>query len=205
MNVKSFVFRFIVGTLAFSLSIGVYFIWQKLTIKTVAQSTSLVKPVIQISETKSVVESLDSLPSTNIEVSTEKVESEEYPFYPDGEFYTNTNLTKEFIDFRYIEVEANDWEKASEENDYKPLPIIPKGFLLTNKKFKFIKINLGNRLISFKTETRNGISYKFIGEYPNNKNLNTEDEWIELKGTLTKYKNSKKVASQKMKLYVPGC
>ncbi len=205
MKTKTFLFRFLIGFSAFSLGIGFFFVWQKVNVKTIAQSqTSLESSEKQTQETH-LVETIDSLPSPNFDIPTEKDELRKYPFYPDGEFYPDGVLSEEFSDFNSFSIEANNWENASEENNYQPEAIVPKGFLLTNKKFEFEKINIGNRLVSFETEIKNGISYKFIGEYPNNENLNPEDEWVELKGTLTKYKNGKKSISQKMTFYVPGC
>lgn len=205
MKAKTFLFQFFIGFSAFSLGVGIFFVWQKINVKTIAQSQTPYQLLEKPDRVTNKVETIDSIPPTNSDIPTEIDEAEKAPFYPDGEFYPEGALSEEFSDFNYFSIGAFNWENATEENNYQPTAIIPTGFLLTSKEFKFEKISIGNRLVSFETETKNGISYSFTGEYPNNENLTPEDEWIELKGTLTKFKNGKKLADQKMTFYVPGC
>lgn len=198
MKTKVYFFRLIIGLSAFVLSVVIYFIWQGFPAKSVTAIPSVVKPVAESSPV------FVPLPPPETTVAVENNEEPADEFYPDGEFYPQDDLPKAFKDIEVLEIEANDWSDYGENNNYKPKPILAKGLLHTKTEFKFTKISINNRLISFETTSVKGIKYTFVGEYPKNAE-NSEDDGVDLKGVLRKFKDGKEIAKSKMGFYVSGC
>jgi hypothetical protein len=192
MKVKKYLFRLVVGLLALALGLGVYWIFEYLQRYNEEIDLCLVPSErIQLADYSPIFEKQESLVNP-------KVEETPNEFYPDGEFYQEDKLTGEFKDFIHFEVTTEDWTNATEKNDYQPKPIIPKGLLQARKKYKFVKISAANWMLSFETEKIDGINYSFTGNYL--KNSTEKENWIDLKGTLIKYKHGKKIAQMKLGL-----
>lgn len=132
---------------------------------------------------------------------TETEDKSAYEFDAEGEYYLIGDLPEGFKDFDTLGIETRNYENVSEENDWKGVPIPPEGFVLTKKKFKFVRINIANREISFETESKKGISYKFTGKFIDAEEIKFDDysEYIVLKGRLTKLRDGKKIAESEVK------
>jgi hypothetical protein len=128
-------------------------------------------------------------------------------FSPDGDYYIIGALPKGFRDVEFLNIATKNYDNASEENNYEGVPIPPEGHILTEKKFDFDSINIDGKKISFETETKKGISYKFVGEFIEEEEIRSKaadgDEYSEyavLKGRLVKMRDGKKIAEIKVKL-----
>ena len=150
MKAKVLLFRIFIFLTAFYLSIGICLLVEKLNAKTTAQPEIPVQKTFKSTESRFQVETLDSLQIGKDEAAAEKGETEEFSFQPDGEFYSDQYLPREFRDFNFFTVQTLNWENMSEENDYQPENIPPRGFLNAGKEFNFIKISVGNRFLCLK-------------------------------------------------------
>jgi hypothetical protein len=127
---------------------------------------------------------------------------------PDGPYSLDIEkVPKAFNDIQYLYVTTRDY--ADENGNYTNRPVVPFGSIQTNKHdFSFEKIAIGNREISFETESVDGISYQFVGQFPNSSEAvycETCEYPPDLTGTLTKRKNGKVLAEMNAKFYISGC
>ena len=122
----------------------------------------------------------------------------------DGYFYVIGQLSNEFKDFDYIEIEGNGYYIEESPLDYGAV-------ITTNEKspvYNLLKPTIKGRHISFKTETVSGLRYEFEGnltdKYFSEKEMLIND--IALIGILKKIKNGKTIAQSKLKFgYSVGC
>jgi hypothetical protein len=204
MKINVYVFKWIIALLTFAAGCGIYWTityWQ--TVPEVPVEVANEIPATCLTETEylkqftEISNYLDELKAVNLKKEeTSNIEN----FYPDGEYVLYEDVPKAFKNIEFISLQTYDWNT----NDDKPKSLTPKGFLKAQKSYKFSKISINNRLISFETETVNNVSYKFIGEYPDYSD-NSEYKGYDLKGTMTKYKNNKKIAKTMIAFYVEGC
>jgi hypothetical protein len=125
-------------------------------------------------------------------------------FDPTGPYSVATeNLTVAFADIEFLEIATHEY--VEHDGKYISRPIVPSGSLHTKKSFKFNKIAVNNRTISFETVTKDGTSYRFVGDFP----LSLQETYCEeceyppaLKGRLKKLKNGKVVSELEAKFYV---
>lgn len=202
MKAKVYFFRVIIGITALFIGVSFYFIWQKVSAQSVSAIPDLVKPVASASPIfvpLPINEKTDSISEENT-----PDEETSYEFYPDGEYYPLNEQLKGFKDIEFLEIEANDWSNYGESENYQTKPIVPKAALHTKIEYKIAKISINNRIISFETEKIKGVNYIFVGQYPKEGELEN-DEWVDLKGVLTKIKNGKVVAKSEIGFVVSGC
>lgn len=112
-------------------------------------------------------------------------------------YYTIVKPTKEFTDISEIHL-AGDYGEMQKPKFY--------GFIRMKSKktldYKLLKPTLSGKNFSFSTKSVGNINYKFVGaftklgEFP----VTQPNGEIILKGTLTKYRGKKKIASAKVKL-----
>lgn len=200
MKTKIYLFRLVVAVMTLTLGVGVYFIWQFLTAQTVSDISQLEKTVSEIEKVQPMTEinkTEDDLPATE-----ETVEDE---FDAEGNYYLIGDLPKDFKDFYSLSVITSNYEVKDDGSAYAS-PIPPEIELYSKIKYKFTRININNRQISFETEGKNGISFQFTGYFPEQYEDEKSKEWVSLEGTLTKLKNGKKVAETQAKFgYIHGC
>lgn len=203
MKVRIYFFRIIVGLMTFTAGLGIYFVWQNFPAPTVSKISPMVSPIASASP---VFVSFPPVTQTNNPVNkTVENEETEENFYPDGDYYLIGDLPKAFRDFDYLTVNANKHE-AEKDGTSSWKPMVTEGFIFTKTKFKFVRISINNRQISFETEKVNGVSYKFTGVYPKEDfSLNDGEDYIALQGRLTKFKDGKKIATIKAKFGVIEC
>jgi hypothetical protein len=145
--------------------------------------------------------------------SDENSEKTEPEFCPDGEFYFAGDSPKGFKDFKSLTIQTKDYEQVSEENDYEGEPIPPKGYIFGNKnrEFNFVRVSISPKQLSFETEAIKGVSYKFTGKYVDEEIKVKKDygyeytELVEIKGTLIKMRDGKKIAEIEAKFARGGC
>jgi hypothetical protein len=198
MKLRVYLLRMAVGAAAFVFGIGIFGAVQFLssfynTAKPKAEATKMEKPK-------------DEATTENIKPPADFFEPIEQPAAePDsdasGAYGIIEDLPKEFKDFSYIDIAERDYASMSEENpDGKP--IVPEGFFETTaRKYKFTRISISRKFITFETETKKGISYKFVGEFTGG----GDETGAIFKGRLTKMRDGKKVASGKFGFTHTGC
>lgn len=139
----------------------------------------------------------------------EVIDDQDMPssFDPSGGYSLDMEIVpKTFADIEYLEIVTHEY--LEENESYISRPIVPTGMLKTKKSFAFTKILVGNREISFETESIDGIRYQFVGVFPeSNEMINCEacEYPPDLKGQLKKIKNGRVVAEWHAKFYVQGC
>lgn len=193
MKTKLYFFRLIIALIALVIGLGVYRLVEHYQQSFEEQETCLTQPYYFVPDKTPELSANDSV----------KTDSQDSEFYPDGEYYPNEeDLVDGFRNLEELTIEANDWANAEDYN--KPQPILPKGTLKAGKSYKFAKISINNRIISFETENKKGVSYSFIGEFP--KEQSDGDEWlVGISGFLRKFRDGKQVAKIKINFYVGGC
>jgi hypothetical protein len=128
-------------------------------------------------------------------------------YYAAGSFYLGgaETVPKEFSDIDYVEIITHDYEKTRED-DSPGVPIPPKGRIVTKKQHDFVRIAIIGKEISFQTETVDGVSYRFTGQYHHVNYCETDGDTPDLIGQLIKIKDGKWAASMKAEFYVQcGC
>ncbi|MDQ3799544.1 MAG: hypothetical protein M3384_08845 [Acidobacteriota bacterium] len=153
----------------------------------------------------------NSEPEIKSEPVKEKVERE---FDAGNDYYIVGDSPKGFKDFDIFSLTTRNYENASEENNYQGIPIPPEGYVLTTKKFKFVRINVAGKQIAFETEAKKGISYQFVGEFFDEEEEvlrktadgNEYSEFVILKGRLIKMRDGKKIAESEVRFGIAhGC
>jgi hypothetical protein len=206
MKTKHYLFRFAVAFTAFIFGIFFFNAWQY--ISSAAQETeteiATIQPVSQpeIAAVPPPVAEMTIIETTS---ATDLDENVEYQFDGSGDYYITGDLTKYFTDVEQITIITHDYTNASEENNYQGTLIPPKGSIWAKKEYKFARINIANKQISFETQARKGISYKFVGKFVDY-NQCSQEEYADLEGRLIKMLNGKRVAESEVRLVlIEGC
>ena len=138
-------------------------------------------------------------------------ENENVEFSAEGYYFIIGNKPKSFENVYEFEITLTDYFRGTPENNYNE-DIPPQGYLSAKKKYNFTRINIANKKITFETETKNGISYEFIGEFIDEEEVTyTTSDGYELthrailEGYLIKKLNGKKIAESKFKFAAGGC
>ncbi|MGI8640639.1 MAG: hypothetical protein ACR2MG_11935 [Pyrinomonadaceae bacterium] len=202
MKIKIYLFRLVVAFTAFIFGISFFSVGQylKSVFQTKKQETVAIQPVIkqEILSAPPVVQ-----PTVTTADSRENTVSE---FDGTGDYYIIGDLPKGFEDFEDLNITTRDYENASEENDYQGTIIPPEGFILTKKEYKFTRINIADKQLAFETETKKGISYKFVGKFTDEANYEEDEEYVVLEGRLIKMRDGKKIAESKIRFGImDGC
>lgn len=129
-------------------------------------------------------------------------------FDPSGSYSLDTeDVPKHFADIEFLEIETREYVERS--GTYFNRPIVPRGMLKTTKSLAFTRISVGDREISFETESIHGISYQFIGQFPETSEMidcfETCEYPADMKGKLKKMENGKVVAELSAEFYIHGC
>lgn len=209
MSLNTYMFRFVVGVTAFVFGIGLFNFGQyfKELSKTEKKEVAAVQPIttqLKTAPTPPVVE-------VSVEQTISTVESEEKPVYEfdaGGDYYIIGDLPEGFKDFEGLSITTKNYENASAENDYAGVPVPPEGYIYMKKEFKFVRINIADKQISFETEDVRGISYQFVGEFIEEEEIKNGEysDYAVLKGRLSKMKNGLKIAESEVKFaYAHGC
>ena len=201
MTAKIYFFRLIVSVCAFTLGILAYSAIQFCLIKTVPAEREFRHLIQNNDETKTIISPNDIKDAPTPNLPTEDTQNTN-EFYPDGSFYVIDDLPKSLKNLDLIYIEASDWSSATSINSAKP--IIPRGLLRAGKEYKFTKISINNRMISFETEEQKGIYYTFVGEFPKESGIYA-DLRADLKGVLKKYRNGKRITKISIGFDLGGC
>jgi hypothetical protein len=127
-------------------------------------------------------------------------------FDPSGEYYLDTNYSG--TAFKDVEIGIYTREYSENEGVYTNVPTVPSGTLYANREYALSKIAIGDRELTFETETVGGIKYKFVGYFPMMPSSSCESCEFppNLKGKLTKIKGGKAVAAEEVSFYLgDGC
>lgn len=137
--------------------------------------------------------------------SSPEITQPEPEFDASGSYYfAREKPPKGFENFEFLEISARDYETESDEY-VGGIPIPPKGFVQTKKEYKFVRIGIGDKEISFETEKIGGVSYQFNGRFRSEDSYLSGEDSADLKGRLVKLKNGKKIAETKAEFFAGGC
>lgn len=206
MKIKIYLLRVAAAVAAFVFGISIFGVGQyfQSVFQTKEQKTELVMPV-KVEPVR--IEEL-IYPPRNIEVAKTPVseqtvadtESEEKTFCQfdaGGNYSIIGDLPKGFEDFDTLSIVTRDYETEPEDVDGIPIP--PNGYVFTSKEFKFTRINIAGKQITFETQTKKGISYRFAGKFVDEpKATDEETDYPELVGRLIKMRDGKKIAESKV-------
>jgi len=139
-------------------------------------------------------------------VQTVSVPDQPTEFHADGDYYPEGKLPQEFKNIEFVNIVTGE-HSEDEDGNYVFEAKVPSGYLQTNKEFRFKRVLINGRIVSFETETKKGISYSFEGSikefYPEK---NSEYSTDNLTGLLIKRKNGKSVAETRITMeYYVGC
>jgi hypothetical protein len=219
MKAKVYFFRLVIGFSAFLTGISVYSFFQAsqlgkfptAAVENATQPNSEIDPTVElVKQAKAEAEvnirrefaGLFEQVQADTEQSVRQEFEAKYSFVPDGEYYpSEDDLSEGFKNVQWLVIESTDWTNATADI---PPRILTKGEFKAGKLYKFVKIAINNRLISFETEQINGIRYAFVGNFPDDTDFD-EKHPADLLGILKKYKNGKLVAKQDFGFYVGGC
>ncbi|MEO8072721.1 MAG: hypothetical protein ABI686_05690 [Acidobacteriota bacterium] len=217
MKAKIYLFRLAVGFAAFVCGVGFFAVGRyfQTAFLVKEQKVELVAPAPILTEQTetSVIEQTD--------VAADSEENSKYEFDIDGyygiigelpkgfnDYGVTGKLPKGFEDFGEIGITTLNYENASEENGYEGTPVPPGGYVWTDREYKFAKINVNNKYMSFETYTIKGVSYKFIGKFLEKAPFWKLDEQKPvLEGRFVKLSKGKKVAESDVRFfwYEGGC
>jgi hypothetical protein len=117
-------------------------------------------------------------------------------FDPDGSFWIHGNPPPEFSDFDSINLNA---KKLRHLN--------PAGLLIRDTHYRYKTLNVKRDNFTFTTMSVRGISYSFSGRFLKGgvfAHGDLDDETPVLEGTLTKFRDGKKVAEANLKFVYFG-
>jgi hypothetical protein len=210
MNFKIFLFRLTAIVTAFLLGVGFFNAAQYVQSFFPAE-TATVQPVVK----QEIVFAPEPVGMASVVINSKdvaKVEDTRPEFSAEGDYYIIGDLPKEFKDFDTLSITTTSYENASAENNYEAVAIPPEGFIATNKRFNFKRINIADKQIAFETETKKGVSYKFVGEFIDEEKIEYKTaegydftEYAILKGRLTKIRDGKKIAETEVNFAAGGC
>ena len=217
MKIKVYLFRLGVAIAAFIFGISIFSIGQgfQSVFQTKEQNTESAMPVkveqIRIEELiypPRNVEEVKTPIGEQTVANTESEEKTEYEFDAGGDYYIIGELPKGFKDFDTLSITTKNYENVSEENNWEGFSIPPEGYVFTKREFKFVRIKIADKQIAFKTETKKGISYKFVGKFIDEEEIKLGEysDYAVIKGSIIKMRDGKKIAESKVKFgAVHGC
>ncbi len=207
MKVKTYLFRFAVAFTAFIFGISFLYVGQyfQSVFSPQGQKISEIVKIENHTFPQHIIEQLHNsvIEDTPAPDSEENTENE---FDASGDYFNiSDKKVKRPEELWEITILATD-DILSDENEYKGNPIAPEGFVYTRarKEFNFTRINIGNKQITFQTETKKGISYKFVGRFLDEQNYNKED-FADIEGSLITIRNGKKNAEVIVRLRRSRC
>ena len=206
MNIKSYVFRLAITASAFLMGFSAHRGFQY--VDAYFQSQRIEKaaaPVPRVVADTYLVAEVAGESPVDLQQSAAIVEtnSDNY-FNHTGEYYLEEeNLPSGFKDFDYLEIETHTYDsKADSIDPWTPIP--PKGAVHTKRGYKFKTVSVSPSFLVFETESKDGISYRFVGKFarPDEPDENYAGD---ITGKLTKLKNGVVIASTKISFYAGGC
>lgn len=206
MELRIYLFRLFVAVAAFVFGISFLGIAQYASppaFHTKAQETANFQPVIKLEPVPvpPIAQESPVVVTTAVKQTDTAAESEQntpWEFDGEGEYYMVDALPKGFKDFVEISISTRNYETESEDFPY-GMPIPPEGYVQTTGKYKIIRINIANKEVALETETKKGISYKFVGKLLEGKYDKVLDETVWMEGRLTKMQGGKKIAESKVR------
>lgn len=141
------------------------------------------------------------------EIEFNREQENAHEFDPTGSYsLDNEKVPKAFADIKFIDIATREYR--SENGKHSNTPVVPNGSIHTSKEIRFNKIAVGDREIAFETQIVNGISYKFVGQFPSSSAAVTCESCeypADLRGRLIKVKNGKVIAELDADFYLQGC
>ncbi|MEO8649205.1 MAG: hypothetical protein ABI539_08580 [Acidobacteriota bacterium] len=172
----------------------------------ISTTANVIRPA---SVSERVVSNAEQEPAAVIDAVDRTVDTsgETYAFDPSGEYSLDTDtVPRAFADIEYLTITAREYRE--ENGTYVNRPIVPVGTLKSKRDLQLTKIAIADREISFETDSVDGISYQFVGQFPISSeiiNCETCEFPGDLNGYLIKLKNGKVIAQFDANFYSDGC
>lgn len=140
----------------------------------------------------------EEIEETEAQTENENVETYVETYY-EGNYYVIGGAPKDFGDCAWLLITTRNYGNASEEIEYETIP--PTGFIYADHDeppLSFTSLGIANKNITFETEVRSKISYRFVGKFIEREQVKSGEhtDFAHLKGKFTKIKNGKKIAEQ---------
>jgi hypothetical protein len=203
MNIRAYVLRFVVTITAFFLGFSAHSGSQY--VSSYFQTT----PFVHAAE-ENITVAAEPVAETLVPMtgSTAEVETIDYDFSNQtGEYYLSQGkLPLEFRDLEYLEIVTHVYNENSDHTDYTWDPVPARGSIHAKREYKFKTVSVSPVYLTFETEVKNGISYRFVGQFrAPNASYDDYDKTGDLKGKLQKLKDGVVTRSIQAVFYVPGC
>lgn len=205
MNMITYLGRLAVASVAFSLGISSHYslesIKRHLRNVVAGQSAPMV-PTVESPQLPilNVIKDVDGAETAGADYGSEFNLSGIY--YMSGEI-----LPKGFEDFQYLDIETHKYDPMADlkktVNPWEPIP--PRGTFQTKRVFKLRTISISPVHISFETEKKSGISYRFVGQLGGSSEASEGHISPDIFGKLLKLKNGNVIATIEAEFYVGGC
>jgi hypothetical protein len=178
MNITSYLFRFTIAGVAIILGISAQQTFQKLDRITRNWFDSAATSVKKDLPFQGMFEKLLGSQKTWHGTSSDLT----------GEYYLPEEVVAgEFNDFARIEFTMHDYPRGA--------PILPSGAVYSDLTYRFATITMDGDTLTFETEAKGGVSYRFNGKVGRSDTQEQECSTGDLVGRLEKFKNGSSVAS----------
>ena len=206
MNIKSYMFRLTITVIAFVMGFAAYLGFQYVNSYFQPQQIEkAAEPIPNVVAEPYLVAEASGESHVDFQQSPTMVEtSDENYSNHTGEYYLEEeNPPRGFKDFKYLEIETHSYDlKGNSTDPWTPIP--PKGSIHAKLGYKFRTVSVSPTFLVFETESKDGISYRFVGKFAQPDELD-ENYAADITGKLLKLKNGVVVASAKVSLYVGDC
>jgi hypothetical protein len=209
MKLQKFILCAAVALTAFGVSLGLLEIgsYLRAAVQPAKREVQSVRPIpapTAILQSAEVVKAPEITPP---EVSNSDADDASCEFDEEGDYVLVGESPKGFEDFDFLSIVTTFYNSKTE----KVIPIKPYGWIQTTKKFSTSWLGITGKRISFITQARKGVSYKFDGKFVDEK-LKLKDEngeeyteQVLLKGRLTKWRSGVKIAESKVRFAEKSC
>jgi hypothetical protein len=126
-------------------------------------------------------------------------------FDPTGDYALELDkVPRPFSDLENLTLETREY--VEQDGEFIDRPIVPRGSIQTKRELKLTRIALGDHQLAFQTETVNGVSYRFVGQFLSIENYGEAGSMPDLKGRLIKIRSGKWAAEMEAEFYLQcGC
>lgn len=210
MKISRYLFMLATGTAAFAVGFG----WVSIAKYLLDEAPSADADMCFYEPSAQPV-ALDTTSFTVSDVETVKaIEEKKRGFDPEGYYAISGKDPKGFERFAYFAIVNKDWENSSFEIVSKA----PEGWVVTvdsnyvrSNDLVMKSISIGEGKLFFETETMDGVSYKFAGDFIERGNFTDMEKsydedgyYVEpevLEGVLTKIQNGKEISTEKLRYH----
>lgn len=200
--IKKILLCFAAGLTALSLGLGIFYAGE--FVVSMFQTNEKVEIVETVAVEPQIVPVGDLIypqQPVQIEPKEEENESNDEEFDPTGNYALIGDAGKGFQNYNWFRINVLDYEQDPETDRWVYKSTIPKGYMFNEaeEELKFVRLFISEKHIAFETERKNGISYRFEGNFIKEKEVEYDGDIYNanVEGVLIKLKNGKEIVRQK--------